>query len=112
MTYSEKLQDPRWQKRRLEVFERDLWTCCDCQSKDKPLHVHHCHYSKGDPWDTPVDFLMALCSECHKERQEHEDRAKAALGFWMRRVTPREIQEFYWNLIETTHVYEGVIFKN
>jgi len=27
MTYKEKLLDPRWQKKRLEVLERDGWAC-------------------------------------------------------------------------------------
>ena len=26
MSYSDKLKDPRWQRKRLEIFERDNWT--------------------------------------------------------------------------------------
>jgi 5-methylcytosine-specific restriction endonuclease McrA len=29
-TYGDKLKDPRWQKRRLEIFKRDEWTCQQC----------------------------------------------------------------------------------
>ncbi len=27
MTYAEQLKDPRWQKRRLEILQRDEWRC-------------------------------------------------------------------------------------
>lgn len=30
MTYSQKLRDPRWQKKRLEILERDSFTCQHC----------------------------------------------------------------------------------
>lgn len=67
-TYSERLKDPRWQKKRLEVLEREGWECMSCGSKQKTLHVHHCVYSKGlDPWDYD-HTLIALCEVCHTER--------------------------------------------
>lgn len=78
--YSEKLKDPRWQRKRLEVMQRDNFTCCDCNASDKELHVHHCFYSKGDPWETRETLLMTLCWQCHEVRQKHENAAKYALG--------------------------------
>lgn len=39
--YSEKLKNPRWQKKRLEIFERDGWKCRACQDEKSTLHVHH-----------------------------------------------------------------------
>lgn len=66
MTYSEKLQDPRWQKKRLEVMERDGWQCQHCHSATKPLTVHHLRYRPGrDPWDYASAELLTLCSDCH-----------------------------------------------
>ena len=65
-TYSEKLRDPRWQKRRLEILQRDDWTCCRCGKKDQELHVHHTWYSKDcKPWDYPDETLVTLCISCH-----------------------------------------------
>ena len=32
--YYRKLRDPRWQKRRLEIFARDDWTCQGCDFRD------------------------------------------------------------------------------
>jgi hypothetical protein len=66
--YSEKLQDPRWQKKRLEILQRDNFTCLGCEATDKTLHVHHTVYVKGvEPWDYDQS-LMTLCSDCHEAR--------------------------------------------
>ena len=68
MDYLEKLKDPRWQKKRLEIFKRDEWRCKCCGSKDRTLHVHHLCYSKGkDPWEIDEGFLITVCEECHKD---------------------------------------------
>lgn len=64
-TYSELLKDPRWQKKRLEILERDNWMCQHCRSTDKMLHVHHIKYS-GFPWEAEDKFLITLCEECHE----------------------------------------------
>jgi hypothetical protein len=63
--YSLKLKDPKWQKKRLEVLERDKWTCQKCDDKESTLHVHHIKYSTGNPWEIDNKFLITLCEECH-----------------------------------------------
>lgn len=66
--YIQKLKDPRWQKRRLEILERDNWTCQLCEDKDSTLTVHHRYYEKGkDPWDYPDKCLTTLCETCHED---------------------------------------------
>lgn len=66
-SYFEKLKDPRWQKRRLEILDRDKFTCCACHATELELHVHHAAYERGcDPWDAPDDALITLCQPCHK----------------------------------------------
>ena len=69
MKYSLKLKDPRWQRRRLEVFNRDKFTCLCCGAKDKTLNVHHLFYC-GNPWDAPMEHLETLCEPCHEKRSE------------------------------------------
>ncbi len=65
-SYFEKLKDPKWQKRRLEIMERDNFTCRTCRSTEDTLNVHHTHYRKGaDPWDYDDDHLLTLCERCH-----------------------------------------------
>lgn len=68
-SYAEKLKDPRWQKLRLEVLNRDNWTCTNCSSKENNLQVHHLKYC-GEPWETPPEFLTTLCEKCHDARSE------------------------------------------
>jgi hypothetical protein len=64
MTYGEKLKDPRWQKKRLEILQRDNWTCRYCGSDKHTLHVHHFKYFK-EPWDIENDKLITFCEDCH-----------------------------------------------
>lgn len=65
-TYSKKLTDPRWQKKRLKILERDEWKCIKCGDKKTELHVHHLAYYKN-PWDIPNKLLKTLCAHCHYE---------------------------------------------
>jgi hypothetical protein len=67
-TYAEKLRSPKWQKKRLEILDRDGWCCQSCGDKDSNLQVHHKAYKpKTDPWDYPEDWLTTLCEDCHSE---------------------------------------------
>lgn len=71
MTYKEKLLDVRWQKKRLEVLNRDKWTCQECHATSGTMHVHHLDYeSNTEPWDYPDYYLQTLCSGCHKETED------------------------------------------
>lgn len=66
MNYSEKLRDPRWQKKRLEIFERDSWACRYCGDKENTLAIHHTYYSNDlSPWEYPDDSLITVCERCH-----------------------------------------------
>lgn len=69
-TYLESLKDPRWQKKRLEIFERDQWTCRECMSSDDTLHVHHILYESSLPWETSDKFLITLCEKCHEDEEK------------------------------------------
>lgn len=62
--YAEKLKDPRWQKKRLEIMSRDKWACTSCGDGKSQLHVHHEKY-KGDPWEAQDKHLKTLCEDCH-----------------------------------------------
>lgn len=70
-TYYEKLLDPRWQKKRLEILSRDNFTCERCGATDQTLHVHHGYYERGlDPWEYDPKTLHCLCDGCHEIAQE------------------------------------------
>lgn len=65
-SYSEELKDPRWQKKRLEVLQRDGFQCQNCGDTQSELNVHHVYY---DPdfkvWEYPDEAYMTLCKTCH-----------------------------------------------
>lgn len=69
MTYADKLRDPRWQKKRLKILERDDWTCQWCGDSKKTLHIHHTKYLK-EPWDVEDEFLITVCETCHKSEDK------------------------------------------
>lgn len=72
--YAEKLKDPRWQKKRLEILNRDNFSCSECNNKTDQLQVHHCYYVKNrSPWNYPNFSLMTLCSKCHSNKYNEED---------------------------------------
>ena len=66
--YSKSLLDPRWQRKRLEILQRDDFRCQSCFDSEITLHVHHCYYDKfKKPWDYESNSLLTLCSDCHEE---------------------------------------------
>lgn len=67
-TYRLKLLDPRWQRKRLKILERDGWKCIDCDAAEKTLHVHHSYYREDaeGPWDYEDHTLLTLCADCHE----------------------------------------------
>lgn len=45
---------------RLEIMERDKFTCCHCRDTQKTLNVHHLAYTKGAaPWEYDPSNLIS-----------------------------------------------------
>lgn len=64
MAYSEKLKNPKWQKKRLEILNRDNFTCIKCGDKETTLQIHHFKYY-GEPWEAKNEDLITVCKHCH-----------------------------------------------
>jgi len=80
-SYKDKLLDPRWQKKRLEILERDGWRCRYCGNDKLTLHVHHVLYLKGvDPWDYEDADLHALCEDCHLLEKRRDEMDYQSVG--------------------------------
>jgi hypothetical protein len=80
-TYSQKLRDPRWQKRRLERLEKSSWRCDRCLDSKSELQVHHNWYVTGlEPWEYNVDQLSTLCVNCHEVAGEVHKKLKTLLS--------------------------------
>lgn len=69
MAYKDLLLDPRWQRKRLEIFNRDQFTCRYCKNSEQQLHVHHILYESDLPWETQDKYLITLCSDCHEKEE-------------------------------------------
>lgn len=69
MKYSEKLRNPKWQKKKNRILERDNYTCQHCGDTEKTLVVHHLEY-RGEPWDVPDESLTTFCESCHDQVEE------------------------------------------
>jgi len=71
--YAEKLNDPRWEKRRQQILIRDRFRCMNCNCNEN-LQVHHrqYHYLPNqkrfiEPWDYSDEVLITLCADCHRK---------------------------------------------
>ncbi len=65
--YSELLKHPKWQRKRLEIMQRDDFKCRSCEDEENTLHVHHLFYEKGKlPWEYDNKDLVTLCQNCHE----------------------------------------------
>lgn len=75
--YRKKLLDPKWQKKRLEILNRDEFKCVECKSDCKTLHVHHKNYIFGnEPWDYPSTNFITLCEDCHQMEEYFKNEFK------------------------------------
>ena len=85
--YAEERRDPRWQKKRLEIMQRDGFKCFDCGESTNTLAVHHAYYVKGRKcWDYPSFALSTLCADCHAYRHSekvlYEDEEPSPIDPW------------------------------
>ena len=81
-TYSEKLKDPRWQKKRLEVMKRNDFHCEICGDGESTLHVHHKEYFKGrEIWEYEPEQLAVVCKDCHDNLHAFDDFLKTICSY-------------------------------
>lgn len=79
--FSEQYKYPRWQRKRLEILNRDGFTCRCCGDAKTQLHVHHTYYSKGvSVWDHSDFQLITLCEECHATYHQIKQSIISNLG--------------------------------
>jgi 5-methylcytosine-specific restriction endonuclease McrA len=65
-SYIELLKNPKWQRKRLEILQRDNFKCLCCDDGETTLHIHHVRYIKGNkPWEYENEDLITLCEYCH-----------------------------------------------
>lgn len=63
-------KDPRWQKKRLQIMERDEFMCQVCADNTQTLNIHHKYYIQDKaPWEYPDSLLITLCEDCHRSQE-------------------------------------------
>jgi len=78
--YSQKLRNPLWEQKRIEILTRDLYTCVHCRRSDETLHVHHLYYLPDhEPWQYENNALITLCEVCHIKEHMHKVGYKESL---------------------------------
>ena len=115
MTYQEKLRSPKWQKKRLEIFQRDNFTCTACENTEQLLHVHHKKYTTQNPWEELNENLVTLCERCHwaTEQMKKQVNSEKVVGF-----TEESVICLFWHkdedgfceIIEYDTVYKKINF--
>jgi hypothetical protein len=84
MSYSERLKSPHWQRKRLEIMQRDNFTCQHCGDTETFFNVHHLIYLPNrEPWDYEDSFLITLCEVCHTEEEKHRELDTMLLGSFL-----------------------------
>jgi hypothetical protein len=81
-TYWEKLKDPKWQKKRLEVMQANDFCCEICGDNETTLNVHHKEYFKDhEPWEYKNEQLACLCEDCHESMHDEVDILKVVCSY-------------------------------
>lgn len=93
MDYKEQIKSPKWQKKRLEVMQKDNFTCQLCGNTESMLNVHHLSYHRDrNIWEYEEWELITLCENCHKEEHSSmDDIINEIDSIKSRGVTMREI---------------------
>ena len=71
--YREYLKSPRWEKLRMQAFEKYGSVRKDCGLKENdfrnPLQVHHLHYNFLY-CPNEIEALVVVCKNCHRARHK------------------------------------------
>lgn len=108
VTYMDLLRDPRWQRRRLEIMQRDKFRCRSCGDETTTLNVHHSYYVKGrKPWEYEDTELHTLCEPCHAETT----KLLQSLQLWLGFLTVDEIRQVRLTAMKLLNDRTGILSK-
>lgn len=109
--YSDLLKDPRWQKKRLQIMERDNFQCQICGDIDSTLNIHHLWYKQGvPPWEYENKHLVTLCETCHEIEREERDSSEKDLILILRQsgFSSIELRDLCSGFINIEHQYNDL----
>lgn len=106
MNYKEQIKSPKWQKRRLEILQKDGFRCQICGDDEHTLNVHHLVYHKNrNIWEYEDWELITLCEDCHEHQHIMEENLEEKI--WSLKSRGVSIEEIS-ALLETIDI---TIFK-
>ena len=82
-TYWDKLQDVRWQRRRMEIWKIYGGFCQypGCENPNMQIDVHHKVYLRNtEPWDYPIWCFTLYCRTHHEIEQDRMERAHLGIA--------------------------------
>jgi hypothetical protein len=103
--YTEKLKNPKWQRKKTEILMRDDFICRRCGDTESSLHVHHTYYTWGiEPWDYENSSLLTLCETCHSWETDNLKNEKKEFidAFCKKGFTANEFLFVWQNLMGST----------
>lgn len=107
MNYKEKLKDPRWIRRRVEIMERDNHKCMICGEDSVLLNVHHLNYRMdAEPWEYDDCELVTLCEDCHK--MVHDNNI--SLGVRRSKISDR--YRLYYGIDNNSGIRSGTVMTS
>ena len=113
MDYSEQLKSPMWQKKRLEIMERDDFTCQCCGNNDSQLQVHHTYYEYGKKvWEYEDGSLITFCNECHQKTSTLKKEIKFKIDEYFIGHDYLEEVNGIINVLKELNPYELLEIKN
>ncbi len=90
---------PQWQKKRLQIMNRDGFRCARCGNDQIKLNVHHRRYEWGKAlWEVDDEDLVTLCQPCHESIHGIRPASSAV-----------NIREIIANFSESRHEYMRLI---
>jgi len=107
--YSELLKHPLWQKKRLEIMDRDNWMCRLCGDVKTTLHVHHNIYLKNKkPWEYKGVNLITLCEKCHSNYHTQKNIIKQSVTFSIIKTIPQKTKNNQRRKINSFSIKENL----
>lgn len=90
----EDYKSPSWQKKRLQILERDGWSCTFCKDAESPLQVHHRWYEPDRKlWDYPDIVFLTLCERCHNLGSKPKTELKVELDKIISKLSSNELKD-------------------
>lgn len=81
-TYTKKLSHPKWQRKRLEIMQRDDFKCRICNDDENELNVHHLYYVSGKAvYEYDNECLVTLCEKCHTATHNEISKISSLIAF-------------------------------